>query len=653
VKIDGSWFKDEHGRTLILRGANLGGSTKVPYRPDGATWRREGFFDHHNVSFVGRPFPLAEADEHFGRLAAWGLTFLRFLITWEAVEHAGPGEYDEEYLDYLRAVIKKAGEHGIEVFIDPHQDVWSRFTGGDGAPGWTLEAVGFDITKLYDAAAAIVHSLHGDPFPRMIWPSNYARLGAATMFTLFFAGNDFAPKTRVDGVPVQEYLQSHYINAVKQVALRLRDLPNVVGYDSLNEPGSGFIGMEDLNVLLPGLFRLGVSPTPFQTMLLGSGYPQDVEVWGVGLSGQKRKGTTRLNPNGVSVWLPGHECVWKQNGVWTAERPRQGNKGGQPRLLRPDYFAQVNGRKVDFVRDYLKPFIIRFVTEIRSVHPNAILFLEGAPTGAHPQWGPNDPPDAVNAGHWYDGMTLFRKKFNPWISVDITNGKLILGKGAIRRMFHRQLAAIKQAAAENMNGIPTFIGEFGLPFDLDDKKAYRTGDFSTHVSALDAYYAAMDQNLLSCTIWNYTADNTNARGDQWNDEDLSIFSREQSQQTFEVSETSKVYAGGRGLAAIVRPYARKIAGEPLRMSFDLKRRIFELEFRHDPSTTLREASPWDRAGPSVTAPTEIFVPEYQYPEGYTVELSDGTYEVDRLAQTLRVRHTTERETHMVRVRPSR
>ena len=158
MHIDGPWFKDEHGRTLILRGANLGGSTKVPYRPDGATYIREGFFDHRDVSFVGRPFPLDEADEHFARLRAWGMTFLRFLITWEAIEHAGPGQYDEEYLDYVYRVIKKAGEYGIDVFIDPHQDVWSRFTGGDGAPGWTLEAVGMDITRMSETGAAIVHA---------------------------------------------------------------------------------------------------------------------------------------------------------------------------------------------------------------------------------------------------------------------------------------------------------------------------------------------------------------------------------------------------------------------------------------------------------------------------------------------------------------
>jgi hypothetical protein len=84
---------------------------------------------------VRRPFPLDEADEHFGRLASWGFTFLRFLVTWEAIEHEGPGIYDEEYLDYVHRVVQRAQQHGISLFIDPHQDMWSRFSGGDGAPG--------------------------------------------------------------------------------------------------------------------------------------------------------------------------------------------------------------------------------------------------------------------------------------------------------------------------------------------------------------------------------------------------------------------------------------------------------------------------------------------------------------------------------------
>lgn len=632
MHIDGIWFKDDEGRRLILHGVNLGGSSKVPYKPNGATYRREGFFDHRNVSFVGRPFPLEEADEHFSRLRSWGLTFLRFLITWEAVEHAGPGEYDEDYLNYLYAVVKKASEYGIDLFIDPHQDVWSRMSGGDGAPGWTFEIVGMDVTKFSETGAAIVHCIHGDPFPRMIWPTNNSKLAAATMFTLFFGGNDFAPQTKVEGEAVQEYLQRHYINAIKQVALRLKDLPNVVGYGTMNEPSAGFIGREDLNARDEFQLR-GESPTPFQAMLLGAGFSQEVEVWDLEVTRPKLRGHRLVNPGGERVWCKGYDCIWKENGVWDV------HEDGTPHLLRPHHFATVGDRKVDFANDYLRPFANRYAHEIRSIDPKAIIFVEGEPRLAPaegqpglapPGWGPEDEPNVVNAAHWYDVLTLFTRNFRPSLTMDFYTGRLIFGRRRVRRSFVDQLARIKDWSTEGMGGVPTLVGEIGIPFDMKDKRAYRTGDFSLQAKALDTNMRALEANLLNFTLWNYTADNTNERGDMWNDEDLSVFSRDQQ------TDPDDINSGGRALEALVRPYAQKIAGEPLSMAFDMKQRVFEFEFRHDPA---------------VTAPTEIFVPSYQYPEGCTVEVSDGTYEMNEASQTLFYRHGPERDVHHVRVRP--
>lgn len=628
IRIDGAWFKDEHGRTLLLRGVNLGGSSKVPFHPNGASHLRDGFYHHRDVSFVGRPFPLSEADEHFARLKAWGLSFLRFLIPWEAIEHAGPGVYDQEYLDYLYAIVRKADEHGMQLFIDPHQDVWSRMSGGDGAPGWTFEVVGMDVTRFTETGAAIVHAIHGDPFPRMIWPSNYTKLAAATMFTLFFGGNDFAPHTRVDGEPVQEFLQRHYFNAMRQVALKLSgkagNLPqrNIVGFDTLNEPSPGYIGWQDLNQVGPLL--LGESPTPFQSMLLGAGIPQRIGVWEQRLTGPRLVERRLKNPAGVRVWRAGHDCVWRQNGVWDMD------ENGQPRLLRPDHFAQVSGRRVDFANDYLRPFLNRYAREIRSVAPDTIIFLEGTPASGHPDWGPCDAPNVANAAHWYDGLTLFTKNFNPWVTLDFFTRKLVIGPWQVRKSFIEQVARLKAEARDRMGGIPTLVGEFGIPFDMRDKQAYRTGDFSLQVQAMDASFRAMEANLVSCTLWNYTADNDNAHGDQWNGEDLSIFSRDQQ------TDPTDIHSGGRALRAVVRPYARAIAGVPLRMSFDVKRRAFAFQFRHDPA---------------VSAPTEIFLPAYQYPDGCGVQVSDGSYEVDQEAQTLTYRHALERDVHWIVVKP--
>jgi len=112
VRSGEEWFRDDRDRVIIPRGVNLGGTTKLPLKPLITTFHgSQLFFNHTDVSFVGRyltlfhvsypmfhvsptlfcrPFPLDDAHTHLLRLKRWGLTFLRFLVTWEAIEHAGP-----------------------------------------------------------------------------------------------------------------------------------------------------------------------------------------------------------------------------------------------------------------------------------------------------------------------------------------------------------------------------------------------------------------------------------------------------------------------------------------------------------------------------------------------------------------------------------
>ena len=624
MRVDGQVFKDEAGRTFMLRGVNLGGSSKVPFRPDGATHIREGFFDHRECSFVGRPFPLEEADEHLRRLQAWGFNFLRLLVTWEAIEHEGPGCYDEAYLDYIQQVAEKAGEYGFYLLIDPHQDVWSRFTGGDGAPGWTLGAVGFDPTRFAATGAAIVHATHGDPLPPMIWPTNGTKLAAATMFTLFFAGNDLAPKTEVGDEPVQEFLQRHYIAAIQQVASRLRGLKHVLGYDTMNEPLRGYIGCGDLTAPL-GPLTLGPCPTPLQAMALGSGIPETVDIWRLGRFGLRRAGATLLNQGRHRAWREGVECIWREHGVWGVDA------GGAPRILRPHHFRQVAGRELDFGQDYYRPFANRFAKAIQAAHPGTIIFLETEPGGLPPRWGAGDAENVAFAPHWYDVSVLVARRYSSFLAVDIRTGKLVAGLPArIRRSFVEQLASFRQGAKQRLGEVPVVLGEFGVPFDLPDKSVYRTGDLRVPERALDRCFQAVEANLLDSALWNYTADNTNERGDQWNGEDLSIFSRDQQ------TDPADLNSGGRALGAVVRPYPRAIAGKPRRLHFNLRHRCFEFTFIHDPE---------------VTAPTEVFVPNLQYPRGYRVEVSDGTWEADKDTQLLRYWPAAGRREHTLRISP--
>lgn len=623
IRPKGMNFIDNKGRTVLLRGVNLGGSTKNPFSPYMPSHVKENFFQHRDVSFVGRPFPLEEAHEHYSRLKSWGYNCLRFLITWEAIEHQGPGIYDEEYLDYLYQVVAKAGEYGFYVFIDPHQDVWSRFTGGDGAPGWTLEAVGLDMTKFQATGAAIVHNTHGDPFPRMIWPTNYSKLASATMFTLFFAGNTFAPKTIIGGLPVQDYLQAHYFNAIKKVAEKLKDLPHVLGYDTLNEPSAGWVGWEDLTQH-QWIARMGESPTPWQAMQLGEGVAQEVDVWNIGLTGIRKTGKRIIDPKGERAWLPRHSCIWRTNGVW--ERTRNGNAI----LSRPDYFAKVNGQKVDFARDFMKPFIQKFARQIRWVNPNATIFIEYADMAKPSVWSKEENQNMAYAPHWYEPISLVLKRYMPSVTFAQETEKIVLGRGRVFRQMVKELSRFQEQSRHMLSEMPVLIGETGIAYDMHHKRAYKTGDFNVQIRAMDRLMRALDANFHNFTLWNYTSDNSNERGDGWNGEDLSIFSRDQQKNPEDTN------SGGRALEALVRPCPRSIAGKPLRMSFCIRTKVFSFTFSHSEDSD---------------GPTEIFVPAYQYPQGYAVEVSDGSFSLDTAARLIIWQHDPGKNKHTIRITP--
>ena len=57
----GRYLKDQYNRSLLLHGCSVSGLSKLPTNPDGLSHHAQGFFEHETVSFVGRPFPLAEA----------------------------------------------------------------------------------------------------------------------------------------------------------------------------------------------------------------------------------------------------------------------------------------------------------------------------------------------------------------------------------------------------------------------------------------------------------------------------------------------------------------------------------------------------------------------------------------------------------------
>lgn len=124
-------------------------------------------------------------------------------------------------------------EFGIVAFVEMHQDVWSRYTGGSGAPAWTITSVGLDLQKLEGAGAAWLKGVKGGGHiesERGIWPCGYQKLAAATVTTCFWAGDVFAPKLMVDGIPIQKYLQDRYLDAWELLAKTIGGLEGIIGF---------------------------------------------------------------------------------------------------------------------------------------------------------------------------------------------------------------------------------------------------------------------------------------------------------------------------------------------------------------------------------------------------------------------------------------
>jgi endoglycosylceramidase len=184
-----AYLTDEAGRVVVYRGVNFSGTAKFP--------------PYSGV--------LEEAD--LDRLGDWGVTLVRFLVIWAAIEPE-EGVLSTAYLDQAEAQVRRLTARGLEVFLDMHQDLFGEgFLGGDGAPRFACPA---------ETYAGYV--------PKEPWFLNYASPQVTGCFDYLFTT---AP------------LWDHYRDAFVAIASRLADDPRVIGYDLMNEPWFGSLAPMD------------------------------------------------------------------------------------------------------------------------------------------------------------------------------------------------------------------------------------------------------------------------------------------------------------------------------------------------------------------------------------------------------------------------
>lgn len=705
LRISNGNFIDNHGRTLCLRGLNVSGASKLPTEPNGLSHLTDGFYEHRTVTFTGRPFPLEEAPLHFRRLQAWGLPLVRLLVTWESIGHSGPNpttDLDLEYIAYLRALIELMPKYGIKCFICGHQDVWSRFSGGSGAPGWTFEAAGLDVEAFTETGAAYVHGqdekrrANGGTDPRepsgpFLWPSGYQKLAASTMATLFWAGDALAPQLKcrrelndgrggVEEVSIQTYLQDAFIEAYGRLADQVGHLEACIGFDPINEPHRGLINLHNFHGWNYDTdLHIGHYPSLAQSLALGSGYAQKVNFyvkswpWPTRISHK-----SFVDPKGRSAWLSSTvdpeassstgmgECVWRAHGVWQWDEKKKAPVVLQPTYFDYDHRTGREGTKLEWYRDFYGPFIERYTARVSRGRPQLLSVIEPIPNEFIPPWASGEreagtaqsyaakttidtphPQNLVYSPHFYDLNVLFSKA-HAWMSVNVQGlsrgmfppNALYFGAGGLRNNYRKQIGNIvKYGHLSVGSDIPTLIGEVGIPFDINEKFAYTTGSYDVQRDLMHALIGAMEDNHVHFTLWNYNPQHRIEYGDGWNKEDFSVINGDDRTEPASIHldyrnqdhEGDELYRGGRVLDVIIRPYAAKVAGQPLRSSWDRRTLRYEFEWT---STAGAEKKAVEKA-----FLTEVFIPNYHYADHEVkVKVSDGTFQLDKERQTLYIRH---------------
>jgi endoglycosylceramidase len=188
LNLEPDGFHDSQGRVICFRGVNIAANAKLP------------------------PFVPFEDSCWWDLLTSWGYNIVRLTIFWEAIEPE-PGLYDHAYLEKIEEMLNQAARRGIYVLLDMHQDLYSRWLHGDGAPEWT--------------------------FPEEIDPKNNDSFGGRFWGMAYILSKDvracFANFFR------SSQLKAQYCNAWMEVAKRVGGNPYVLGYDIMNEPSCGDI----------------------------------------------------------------------------------------------------------------------------------------------------------------------------------------------------------------------------------------------------------------------------------------------------------------------------------------------------------------------------------------------------------------------------
>ncbi|CAH7668794.1 family 5 glycoside hydrolase [Phakopsora pachyrhizi] len=547
IRISGRHLIDPRtGETIQLRGFSVSSHSKLPSITSES---KAAEASDSQITFVGNPLRLDEADHYLNQITSWGYNLIRLVVCWESIEHSGPGQYDLDYINYLVRLVEICQTHQLRVIVDCHQDVWSRFSGGSGAPGWTLELVGFRLDSLVETRSAVLYDKPDLDSPNLgLWPTGYQKLASATMFTLFFGGDTFAPDRKLSRklhavwaedssgfdqelISVQRFLQDCICEAFGKLADALARFDCVIGFEPMNEPHRGFIDLHSPYRWNPITdLHLQDCPSFLQSVALADGHPQRVDIYKRFWPTPSIKTGKRLFRPRRRAWKDSMDCIWKEHGVWEWDEVK-----GEARMLKKDYFKvdPKTGQKFDFYERSLFEFVCKFSERVQKLRPDWLISFGPVPNELYPKWEIDKRPKNLIAGpHFYDLFSLFHKSFG-FLTLDVqaicsTNAFwkwFYFGHSGANKNYAGQIGRIVESVYKNLGEVPILIGETGVCMDMNGGRSFKDGNFYWQEAQMDSILSGIEKHLISFVVWNFDPYNDNEFGDHWNGENFSLISR--------------------------------------------------------------------------------------------------------------------------------
>ncbi len=483
---------------------------------------------------------------------------------------------------------------------------------------------------------------------------------------------------------VKDYLQDGYVNSWLQVVGQVKDLPNVIGYDIMNEPVGynimlavqalvqmGGVNDDMILDLVKGLVKdpavaeniakvvpaLGlipsvpaipaeptapVAPTPpvdpgasadadaierykVQKALYQAAkqaYDTDKAKYDADTATypQRKKDAEDEKARVLKSW----GLTWE--GPDNAEPSKAGKEADGSLTVASNsisLFSLVD-LNTSFDWAYLRPFYSRVGGAILKADPRALFFIEGSMGLGSVGYDLGMPtPDGLE-GHVVFAPHHYEDIY-PFLGFNM-NPRYFKVEEVRYRDYTEGMKNAALLATESLGNAPVVFGEFGAYFNFNTIEQSIADDYVITKNIYDNYFEGFESLFASRMLWCYSPDNDMRYGDLWNKEDFSIQGFEQpgpNGTTVRPWRAQEVWA---------RPHARSLAGRPISTHFYSPYHFFdpqkgvpdplgEFEVRYESKET--------------TQPTEIQIPyDVQYPSGFHVWLSDGVAYYDHGRRTL-------------------